>query len=356
LNLLMTFSVAIGSTTACLAADDITFERVFGPETPTGPYKHPASVNQLANGDLYLVYYGGQGEYEGDTAVYGSRLAVGSKKWTAPVKVADTPFRSEGNGVIWQAPDGKVWLFYVVRYGETWSTGRIQAKISTDNAHTWSDPIIVTWEEGMMARSHPIVLNDGDYLIPIYYETGNDQEMTASDTASLFLRYSPKTHAFTPTNKIRTPNGNLQPSVVQMTDDYLICYCRRGGDFLPTTDGYTIRAESHDGGRTWSEGKDTEFLNPNSAIDFIKLQNGHLLLVYNDSMNERTPLTVAISTDHDKSYPFRRNIAVGDYDYAYPSAIQTKDGKIHIVYTSHERTVVNHAVFEEEAILSHAEK
>lgn len=352
--LFVTLSLGFANTAICLAADEIVIERVFGPETPTGPYKHPASINQLANGDLYLVYYGGQGEYEGDTAVYGSRLAVGSRKWTDPVKVADTPFRSEGNGVIWQAPDGKVWLFYVVRYGATWSTGRIQAKISTDGARTWSDPIIVTWEEGMMARSHPIVLNDGDYLIPIYYETGNDQEMTASDTSSLFLRYSPKNHTFAPTNKIRSRQGNLQPSVVQMTDDYLICYCRRGGNFLPTTDGYMVRAESRDGGRTWSEGVETKVPNPNSAVDFIKLKNGHLLLVYNDSMNDRTPLTVAISTDNDKSYPYKRNIATGDFDYAYPSAIQTKDGKIHIVYTSHERTVINHAVFEEGAILGTA--
>ena len=37
-----------------------------------------------------------------------------------PVPLARDPFRSVGNGVIWQAPDGLVWLFYVVRYGETW--------------------------------------------------------------------------------------------------------------------------------------------------------------------------------------------------------------------------------------------
>ena len=40
-------------------------ERVFGPEVPTGPYKHPASMTELANGDLYLVYYGGKGEKYG---------------------------------------------------------------------------------------------------------------------------------------------------------------------------------------------------------------------------------------------------------------------------------------------------
>ena len=68
-------------------------------------------------------------------------------------------------------------------------------------------------------------------------------------------------------------------------------------------------------------------------------------------MDDRTPLTVAISTDQDKSYPNRRNIATGKDSFAYPYVIQAKDGKIHLVYTSEVRSVINHAVFEEAAIL-----
>ena len=130
-----------------------------------------------------------------------------------------------------------------------------------------------------------------------------------------------------------------------------MAYCRRGGGYGPGTEGYIVRSESHDGGQTWSEGKDTEFPNPNAAIDFIKLQSGHLLLVYNNSGTDRTPLTVAVSTDGDQSYPFRRDIATGDHDYAYPYAVQAADGKIHLVYTSDARSVINHAVFDESAIL-----
>jgi predicted neuraminidase len=111
-----------------------------------------------------------------------------------------------------------------------------------------------------------------------------------------------------------------------------------------------VRSESLDGGRTWSEGADSKFPNPNAAVDLLKLANGHLVLVYNDSMNDRTPLTVAVSTDGDKTYPHRRNIAEGAGDFGYPYAIQSADGKIHVVYTSDERTVVRHAVFDESAI------
>ena len=66
----------------------LRIERVFGPEVPTGPYKHPASLTELANGDLYLVYYGGKGEYATDTGVFGARLKHGANRWTAPQVLA----------------------------------------------------------------------------------------------------------------------------------------------------------------------------------------------------------------------------------------------------------------------------
>ncbi len=65
------------------APPDVKIERLFGPETPTGRYKHPASLTEPAGGDLYLAWYGGDGEYAPGTAV-------------------------------WQAPDVVVWLWYVI--------------------------------------------------------------------------------------------------------------------------------------------------------------------------------------------------------------------------------------------------
>ena len=353
---LIAFAVGLLPLAAASAADDVTLHRVFGPEIP-GQYKHPASFTELDNGDLYLVYYGGEGEYEGDTAVFGSRLAKGSSQWSRPQIIADTPERSEGNAAVWQAPDGRVWLFYVTRYGPTWSSSRIKYKISKDGAQNWSDPAMLAFELGSMVRGRPIVLKDGDYLLPIYHETGEDRERTAQDTCSLFLRYNPKTKTWTETNRIHSPNGNLQPAPVQITDDYLIAYCRPGGDFEPNKNRYLVRSESRDGGRTWTKGEDSQFRNPNSAADFIKLQNAHLLLVYNDNNEgDRMPLTVAISIDNGKTWPYIRDIVNKPGDTAaYPYIIESADGRIHGVYTSQERTVINYFVLEEADINHHGD-
>lgn len=336
----------------CLAAmtaeaGDLKIERVFGPEIDTGPYKHPACLTELANGDLYLVYYGGKGEYATDTSVFGSRKKAGEDGWSSPVIIAHDPFRSVGNGVIWEAPDGLVWLFYVVRYGETWSTSRIQFKVSADHGETWSDASVLAEEPGMMVRGRPIVLSDGAYLLPIYHETGMDTESVGPDSTSRFLRFDPKTKLWSPWGVIRSAKGNIQPAVVELEPGHLVAYCRRGGGYGADEKGYIVRSESTDGGKTWAEGKDTEFPNPNAAVDFIKLEDGHLLLVYNDAMRGRSPLRVALSEDGDESYPFRRNVKEGPGDFGYPIAFQAKDGTIHLVYTSERRQVVNHATFDE---------
>ena len=349
---LCSLALAVATVAGQPAQPAFTVERVFGPEIATGPYKHPACVTDLANGDLYLVYYGGEGEYAQDTAVFGSRLAKGHTTWSPPQVIAADPFRSLGNGVVWQAPDAVVWLFYVVRYGATWSTSRIQAKISRDNAATWSDAFMLHEAEVMMVRNRPIVLHDGDYLLPIYHETGNDPEAVGADSTSSFLRYQRASGQWKQTGAIRSAKGVIQPAVVEIAPGRLIAYNRRGGGYGPTTDGWLIRAESTDGGWTWTSGRDSAFPNPNAAVDFLKLKSSHLLLVYNDSMVHRTPLVAALSTDGDKTYARRRAIAEGAGDFAYPIAVQTADQRIHVVYTSDGRRVINHAVFTEEWLLS----
>ncbi len=354
---------------------NIEIHRVFGPEHP-GPYKHPASITQLENGDLYIAYYGGEFEYSDETAVYGSRRqkrelmerlggnqpGTGTLRsvdimdtWSPPEAIAATPFRGVGNPVVWQAPDGRVWLFYNNQYGPTWSHAVVKAKISEDGAHTWSDSFIIADEKGSMVRGQPIVLNDGDYLLPLYHETGADRQHVGDDTASYFLRYNPETREWTETNRIKSPTGNLQAQVVQTTDNDLFCFLRRGGGYEPTEEGWMLRAASNDGGHTWSDAEPTEFPNPNSAVELIKLHNGNLLLVYNDNMNDRTPLAVAVSTDNGETWPHKRIIAGGDNTHAYPYAIQGDNDKIYLIYTTNSRTTIMMAVFEEAAIIAYGE-
>jgi hypothetical protein len=271
------------------AAGDVLTGRIFGSEIQTGPYKHPVLMSELAGGDQYPVYYGGAGEYAVEPGAFDSRKRKGEATWSTPQRIAGNPFWPVGNGVVWQAPDGIVWLFFVTRFGERWLDSRMAAKISRDGAHTWSDASPLTFELGGMVRGRPIVLDDGDYLLPIYHESGHDTELAGAESASSFLCYDVKTKRRKETGRIRSKKGNIRPS--------------------PASLG------SHHG------------------------------------TTERTPLTVAISTGNDKNYPHGRNIAEGLHDYGHPLAFQASDGKIHVVYTSGKRQVIRHAMFDESAIV-----
>src|SRR4051812_46340061 len=101
------------ATAMAVLSQEIRHEKVVGPEFPF-KYKHPAAITELDSGDLMIAYHGGTGEYEDDTAVWATRLKSGSAQWTEPRVIADTPFHGDGNAVIWQGPEGRVWLFYVV--------------------------------------------------------------------------------------------------------------------------------------------------------------------------------------------------------------------------------------------------
>ena len=100
-------------------------------------------------------------------------------------------------------------------------------------------------------------------------------------------------------------------------------------------------------------GRDSTFQNLNAAVDFLKLASGNLLLVFNDSMTQRTPLVAALSTDGDapthvaETSPKARRFRVPD---CAPGA----DGRIHAIYTSNQRQVINHAVFTESWLLGGA--
>jgi hypothetical protein len=276
----------------------VPVQRVFGPEHPGGRYKHAPSITQLSNGDLYLVFYAGSDEYAEDTAIYGARLPKGSS--AVDDSLCPLPMRRT---VLKATPSSGRHL--TAKCGcSTWcatdqrgANPSFRRRFPTTARRTWSDPMVVSLTQGMMVRNHPLTLPNGDILLPAYHEVGDDPESVSAETCSLFFIYDAKNHTWTETNRIRSRLGNLQPAVVAMTDKHLICYCRAGGSYEDLPDRRIVWAESHDGGRTWSEGRDTEFSPNCGGGRLIRLRNGHLLLlIFNDST---VPLPNALRSPRD---------------------------------------------------------
>ena len=321
-----------------------------GPDVP-GLYKHASSACELASGEVLLVYYSGSGEYGNDTAIFGTQLDRSTGDWSRPRIIADAGGKAEGNPALWRSPDGDIWLFYPVRHGETWSTATLAAKVSVDDGATWHDTKPPNDRAGLMTRSKPITLDDGACLLPLDFNTSTNTEFVSEDSGSLFARSDASLQSWETTDVIHSRLGNHQPSVAAIDQDYLIAFCRRGGDYFGREDGFLVRSESRDGGRTWTSGVETTFPNPNAPVDFVRLNSGNLLLAYNDSSFERTPLSVAVSTDRGESFPHRLDLVTGDDSYSYPCILQTEDGMIYLFFTAGARTHINYIVLSEDDIL-----
>jgi predicted neuraminidase len=84
--------------------------------------------------------------------------------------------------------------------------------------------------------------------------------------------------------------------------------------------------------------EDTNIPNSGTAADVVVLKSGNWALVHNDIENGRHRMSVWLSEDEGKTWPFRKTIVNGEQGSAvrghYPAIIQGQDGMIHISYTN----------------------
>jgi len=342
---------------------------------------HAANLMPLPNGDIACVWFGGSQEGKSDISIYFSRLPKGEACWTEAVKLSDDATRSEQNPVLFPAPDGRLWLFYTAQKSGNQDTSIIRYRISDDNGETWG-PIGVLFDKaGTFVRQPVVVLDNGDWLVPVFYcRTQPGEKWVGNDDISAVRISSDQGRTW---SEVEVPNsvGCVHMNIEKMPDGSLLAlYRSRWADNI-------YMSRSSDNGRTWTEPAPTELPNNNSSIQFTCLANGHLAIVFNDISaaqaterrtslydeiedeegggataavepapaatgrtafwgTPRAPMTLAISEDGGRTWPFRRNLEVGDgycmtnnselqlnREYSYPSIKQSGDGIIHIAYT-----------------------
>ncbi|MFC0212982.1 exo-alpha-sialidase [Paenibacillus chartarius] len=305
---------------------------------------HAANLLELDNGDLLCTWFTGSGEGNPDTNVVLSRLPAGSTQWTEPVQLSGDPERSEQNPVLFQAPDGKLWLLHTSNEPHDQKTAKAVYRISEDRGATWGPTETLCDRRGIFLRHPPLVLRNGDWLLPAYYcklDGHYSVVLISSDQGRTWNEY-----------EVSGSVHRVQMNVVELTDGSLFAMFRsRQADRIYTS-------VSHDSGRSWSVPVRSELPNNNSSTQVVKLPNGHLALVYNNSSMERdqfrwvqrkgefrkkplrTPLTLAVSVDEGRTWPMYRNVQTADLEYkdseigySYPSIVAGRDGSLHIAFS-----------------------
>jgi predicted neuraminidase len=263
------------------------------------------------------------------------------------------------NPVLFHTKDGKLWLYY--KTGTRPSTWTGLRKFSTDEGKTWSAAEALP--EGILGpiKDKPLVLADGTIVSGSSVEHGKWDAWVerSTDGGKTWTKAGPITvtekddvpdEAFLAANtraadgpdvevktKLYPPStktvGIIQPSVVQLEGHHLRFYARSH-----SRSARIVVSDSYDDGKTWSAGRFIQMPNPNSGIDAVTLKDGRIVLIYNHSVNARTPLNLAVSSDGEHFMDFK-TLENGPNQYSYPAIVQAKNGDLLMTYSWRRRTI-----------------
>ncbi|WP_142502010.1 sialidase family protein [Klebsiella sp. 2680] len=340
------------------------------------PQNHAANLLPLPDGSLMCVWFGGTQEGVADISVWGSRLPLASHQWSDAVKLSHDASRSEQNPVLFLAPDNVLWLLWTTQISGNQDTAIVRYRQSTDLGQTWGEIATLLDKPGTFIRQPITVLENGNWLLPVFYcRTRPGEKWVGNDDISAVKISSDQGKTW---RDVEVPQslGCVHMNITTQPNGTLVALFRsRWADNI-------YYSQSADNGESWSVPKPTELPNNNSSIQVTTLASGELALVFNpmsavgalerrtslydeiddsDTRREepeitsgrtafwgapRAPMTVAISADGGKSWPWQRNLDEGDgycmtnnsldkrnREFSYPSIKQGADGTLHIAYT-----------------------
>lgn len=312
------------------------------PGTP--PSSHASTIVELKNGDLMAAWFTGSREGATDVVIRGARFSHGA--WTTPVELARAEHAPCWNPVLFHTADGRLWLYY--KFGpspDSWAGAR---KSSDDEGLTWSAEERLPDEILGPIKDKPLILSDGTIVSgssvehgswTAWIERSSNGGMTWTKFGPIVLpdsidipadkgQESSRLHLF----KKKTA-GIIQPTIVQLDAKHLRFYARS-----KSLSKRIVASDSFDAGLTWSVPHFIDLPNPNAGIDAVRLRDGRVVLAFNNSSEQRTPLNLAVSTDAERFSVFK-TLEDTPGEYSYPAIIQAANGDLLITYTWRRETI-----------------
>ncbi|MCW8193870.1 exo-alpha-sialidase [Proteobacteria bacterium 005FR1] len=344
------------------------------------------------------AWFAGTREGARDVEIRGARFDAQRQEWgdefvlisrDTTEAVLQRHIRKLGNPVLAEAPNGRLWLFYVSVSVGGWAGSAINAMHSDDNGLNWSEPrrLITSpfFNISNLVRNPPVFHADGSFGLPIYHEfLGKFPEyLYMSADGRILDKY-----------RIGMGRTSLQPVVVPLDANRGLALLRNSGE----ASGRVLASFTSDRGKTWSESAPMAPWNPNSAVAAVGEGNGSgdVLVALNDLRDGRFRLSLyevdqnlkdwrqlevldqapvlqetlaadlfrgtvaqrftAVSGGSGEPVPARLEEMISEsmsrvcddgmceFKYEYPSMIRTRDGYFHLVYSWHN-TLIKHVVF-----------
>jgi predicted neuraminidase len=304
------------------------------------PQNHAAFLSRLPDGQLSCVWFGGTMEGMPDISIHMSVLDETTSQWSTATVLVDDRGRSEQNPMLFNAPDGAVWLLYTSQISGNQNTSVVRRRISLDGGKNFGAAETMIADAGTFIRQPIVILSNGDLLLPVFKcrITPGEKWSGNQDIAGVYRSADGgKSWHF---SEVPDSLGCVHMNIVPVSDTHLVAFYRsRWADFI-------YRTESQDAGVTWQVPTPTELPNNNSSIQCTRLSDGRLALIYNhssaanatgrrtslyDDLEEtdaatqqstegrqafwgapRAPLSLAFSSDNGNTWNGRQDIDISD--------------------------------------------
>jgi hypothetical protein len=278
----------------------------------------------------------------------------GGATWTDhdDLLLANEGLMNTSSPTLFRLSDDRIAMFYLVK--NSLSDCREYVRFSSDEGQSWSDRTLCMPDEGYYVTNNDRVIqlqggpHEGRFVVPAAlhcvpgepWEWGAQALCYLSDDGGATWRRSEDAW-----NSADAGTALQEPGVVELADGRLMMFCRTGA-------GSQYLSYSEDGGDTWTVPAPSTIRSPLSPASIKRIPGtADLLLAWNDNYDPnggwmagaRTPLNVAISSDHGSSWEYVRTIEDDPAkEYSY-TAIGFVDDRVLLGFGSGDVTEI--AVF-----------
>ena len=290
------------------------------------PFKscHASTLVEPEPGKLIAAWFGGDAEGAKNVQIWASTFDA--KAWSEPVVVGSEPGQPCWNPVLFKAAKGALTLWY--KAGPTPETWTGYVRTSADGGKTWTPPAMMPAGMWGPVRAKPIQLASGVIL------AGTSIESYRNWTPYVDRSTEGKTWRRSNAFPLPTSFGQIQPTLFEAEGGRVVALLRSRTRKI-------CRAESTDGGETFTPAVETSLPNPSAGIDVVKTRQGDVFLIYNPTMLTRSPISLARSTDDGKTWTKVVDLETEPGEFSYPAMIETTAGALDIAYTW-KRTHIKH--------------
>lgn len=296
------------------------------------PFKecHASTLVETEPGKLLAAWFGGDKEGAKNVQIWAA--AFDGKAWSEPIVIGSEPGQPCWNPVLFKSAKGTLHFWYKAGPSPERWTGFHRR--SADHGKTWTAAAMMPAGMWGPVRAKPIQLKDGTILAGTSVESHRNWTPyvdRSTDDGKSWRR----SNAFPVPDKLH----QIQPTLFEAKDGRIVALMR-------SSDPRKVcRAESKDGGDTFSPAEATELGNPSAGIDAVKLRGGDVFLIYNPSPLLRSPISLAKSTDDGATWTKVRDLETELGEFSYPAMIESAAGTLEILYTW-KRTHIKHVSFD----------